>query len=136
MSREDQTPEGCRNDFLSMSQETWDAMMNASRGGAFLTPVEQQGLSMAITEKIRRKQESFERGPNCPDCGSAATTVYPMGEGLATLYCDTCKREEPWRPNEECGSCGADIGPSATFPWHGESEDCRAIRDPLKGEIT
>lgn len=95
MSREDETPEGCRDDFLSMSQETWDAMMNESRGGAFLTPVEQQGLSLAITEKIRRKQEEvFAVGPPCPDCGSAATTIYPMGEGLSTLYCDDCKREE------------------------------------------
>ena len=38
---------------------------------------------------------TYERGGPCPDCGSTATTLYPMGEGAMTLYCDTCKREEP-----------------------------------------
>lgn len=34
-------------------------------------------------------------------------------------------------PLESCGSCGADIGPSSTFPWHTEDDDCRAIRSPV-----
>jgi hypothetical protein len=33
--------------------------------------------------------------------------------------------------NEECGSCGADIGESTSYPWHLEDEDCRAIRHPV-----
>lgn len=33
--------------------------------------------------------------------------------------------------SESCGSCGADIGPSASFPWHLPDEDCRAIRQPV-----
>lgn len=33
--------------------------------------------------------------------------------------------------NETCGSCNADIGPSATYPWHNEDEDCRAVRQPI-----
>lgn len=33
---------------------------------------------------------------------------------------------------EDCGSCGADIGPSDSFVWHLEDEDCRAIRQPTK----
>lgn len=61
MSREDQTALSCRDDFLSMSQEQWDAMMESSRFGAWLTPVEQEGLALAIAERIRRKQE---------ECGS------------------------------------------------------------------
>ncbi len=40
---------------------------------------------------------------------------------------------EPLDYNEECPICGADIGPSSTFPWHLEDEDCRAVRDPLIG---
>lgn len=39
-------------------------------------------------------------------------------------------------PVELCGSCGADIGPSATFPWHEADEDCRALRDPVQEAIT
>jgi hypothetical protein len=31
---------------------------------------------------------------------------------------------------ESCGCCGADLGPSTTYPWHYEDEDCRAIRKP------
>lgn len=27
-----------------------------------------------------------------------------------------------------CGCCNADLGPSTTYPWHYEHEDCRAIR--------
>jgi hypothetical protein len=29
-----------------------------------------------------------------------------------------------------CGSCGADLGPSDSYPWHNENEDCRAVKDP------
>lgn len=32
---------------------------------------------------------------------------------------------------EECGSCGADIGPSTVFVWHEDYEDCRAVKDPI-----
>lgn len=41
----------------------------------------------------------YQRGSECPDCGSAETTVYPMGDGAETLYCDNCKREEPLQRN-------------------------------------
>jgi len=34
--------------------------------------------------------------------------------------------------NEECGSCGGDIGPSTVFVWHHEWEDCRAIHLPVE----
>lgn len=33
--------------------------------------------------------------------------------------------------NETCGSCGADIGPSSSYPWHRANEDCRAVREPV-----
>ena len=36
--------------------------------------------------------------------------------------------------NDDCGSCGGDIGPSIVFPWHFEHEDCRAIREPISRE--
>lgn len=39
---------------------------------------------------------------------------------------------DDWILNEECGSCGGLIGPSSHYPWHYDSEDCRAIREPLK----
>lgn len=83
MSREDETPEGCRDDFLSMNQEMWDAMMDSSHGGAFLTQTEQQGLAMAITEKIRRKQEQHNREhPRCEQCKlDAARMAYDAGLG-------------------------------------------------------
>ena len=32
---------------------------------------------------------------------------------------------------EDCGSCGANIGPSSDYPWHYVDEDCRAVRRPL-----
>jgi hypothetical protein len=41
----------------------------------------------------------------------------------------------PLEVNEECGSCGADIGPSSTFPWHSDEEDCRACREPLEAPM-
>lgn len=31
----------------------------------------------------------------------------------------------------ECPACGADYGPSKTYPWHWPDEDCRAIREPV-----
>lgn len=33
----------------------------------------------------------------------------------------------------ECGICGADLGPSTSYPWHYYEEDCRAIRQPNPG---
>lgn len=36
--------------------------------------------------------------------------------------------------NESCGSCGADIGQSLEFPFHGEDEDCRAVRGPISND--
>jgi hypothetical protein len=33
--------------------------------------------------------------------------------------------------DEDCGSCGARIGPNGAFPWHLPDEDCRAIRPPV-----
>lgn len=30
----------------------------------------------------------------------------------------------------DCGTCGADLGPSDTFIWHYDDEDCRAVRQP------
>jgi hypothetical protein len=32
----------------------------------------------------------------------------------------------------DCGSCGADYGPSASYPWHYPDEDCRAVRPPVQ----
>ena len=34
-------------------------------------------------------------------------------------------------PGRDCGGCGADLGPSQTYPWHEADEDCRAIRPPV-----
>ncbi len=36
--------------------------------------------------------------------------------------------------NEDCGSCGGHIGPSASFVWHYEDEDCRGIKQPVRIE--
>ena len=30
-----------------------------------------------------------------------------------------------------CGSCGAELRASTSFPWHKPDDDCRAIREPL-----
>jgi hypothetical protein len=35
---------------------------------------------------------------------------------------------------EECGCCGAVIGPCIDWPWHYDGEDCRAIRKPTSEE--
>jgi hypothetical protein len=35
---------------------------------------------------------------------------------------------------EDCGACGASIGPTTDFPWHWPDEDCRAIRQPLRDD--
>jgi len=40
------------------------------------------------------------------------------------------------RPKDSCGSCGGDIGPSASFPWHWAEEDCRNLRQPISREGT
>lgn len=40
-------------------------------------------------------------------------------------------REWGYTTPESCGSCGADLGPSATYPWHYPDEDCRALKDPI-----
>lgn len=34
-------------------------------------------------------------------------------------------------PGEDCGSCGSDIGPSTSYPWHWADEDCRSVRPPI-----
>jgi hypothetical protein len=33
----------------------------------------------------------------------------------------------------DCPVCGADYGPSTTYPWHWPKEDCRRIRAPEVG---
>jgi hypothetical protein len=43
---------------------------------------------------------------------------------------DILSRLDSIEVNPTCGSCGADIGESATFPWHLADEDCRAVRTP------
>ena len=73
---------------------------------------------------------------------------YPVtGEGLKRLgevfdkVCSSvCQLHEDKDPlcilNEEetdCGSCGADLGPSNDFPWHYPDADCRSIKDPIGG---
>jgi hypothetical protein len=35
---------------------------------------------------------------------------------------------------DSCGCCEADLGPSLTYPWHLEDEDCRVIRQPITAE--
>jgi hypothetical protein len=32
--------------------------------------------------------------------------------------------------NDDCPTCGADLGPSRYFVWHFPEEDCRALREP------
>lgn len=39
----------------------------------------------------------------------------------------------PLDVNEDCGSCGAALGPCSDGPWHAENEDCRAVREPTHG---
>lgn len=56
-SRED--PDAAYECFVAMSQGEWDAMMKSSRGGLWLTRPEQEGLSRAIGERIRRKCEQM-----------------------------------------------------------------------------
>ncbi len=75
-----------------------------------------------------------------PDCDNEDDHDEPVDEeprctahcgGLQT--CAQCRDEaEPEKgpPNESCGSCGADIGPSDSYPWHEADEDCRAVRQP------
>lgn len=66
----------------------------------------------------------------------------PDGEELVSVYLTLAdcqeivtRLEDPNDPmgaaTESCGSCGADLGPSRTYPWHLDSEDCRAIREPV-----
>lgn len=50
-------------------------------------------------------------------------------------WCDVPRYKDQHPPNEDCGSCGGDIGPSDDRPWHYEEEDCRAIREPLEQQI-
>lgn len=56
MGRETQTVEECRSAFASMGQEEWDAMMESSRFGAWLTPVEQEGLRLALLDRIAQRE--------------------------------------------------------------------------------
>ena len=43
------------------------------------------------------------------------------------------KDAEEWGAQlESCGSCGADLGPSPSYPWHWPWEDCRACREPFE----
>lgn len=39
-------------------------------------------------------------------------------------------------PQDDCGCCGALLGPSSDWLWHEEDEDCRAIRQPVTGLST
>jgi hypothetical protein len=61
----------------------------------------------------------YLRGSACPDCGSLETTRYPMDENHFTLYCDSCKREEPdvakcrcdgteMQGSDHCPQCGCE----------------------------
>lgn len=40
------------------------------------------------------------------------------------------ERFRPYVEREDCGGCGAVLGPCTNWPWHYEEEDCRAIRAP------
>lgn len=31
----------------------------------------------------------------------------------------------------DCPTCGCDIDPSDSFPWHYWDEDCRMVREPI-----
>ena len=61
------------------------------------------------------------------------------GHGMFLTLADcqeiVTRLEDPNDPmgaaTESCGSCGADLGPSRTYPWHLDSEDCRAVREPV-----
>jgi len=44
------------------------------------------------------------------------------------------KPSEDGTCNPSCGSCEADLGPSTSYPWHHEGEDCRAVREPVTPE--
>lgn len=40
---------------------------------------------------------------------------------------------EPLESNEECPTCGVDLGPSSSGEWHFEGDDCLSARPPLEG---
>lgn len=52
------------------------------------------------------------------------------GNGKA-FWREAAKIDAEATPRETCGSCGADIGRSIDFPWHGADEDCRALKQPV-----
>jgi hypothetical protein len=56
----DAAVETARASFRAMSQEQFDAMMTESRSGAWLRPDEQEGLSLAIADRIARRQAVLE----------------------------------------------------------------------------
>ena len=84
----------------------------------------------------------------CPYCGSQdihtdltdwtfQSVEDPTNTGtIPENQCDACGAAfwcDPVEGSErigDCGACGADIGPSDSFPWHYPDEDCRAIRTP------
>lgn len=44
--------------------------------------------------------------------------------------CEECTEEAELADGDDCGSCGASIGPSDIYPWHDADEDCRAVHEP------
>jgi len=64
-----------------------------------------------------------------------------VNAGKVAHECEVAAKESlvnglvDWHEDIECGSCGADLGPSARYPWHYAHEDCRALREPIK-EVT
>ena len=60
----------------------------------------------------------------------------PLDDAEIDELCErlNCDVEVTDGPDEDCGSCGVHLGPSTSFPWHGEDEDCRSIHEPIKEE--
>ena len=50
---------------------------------------------------------------------------YGKDESEQDETCQFCYTEE-----HDCPTCGSNIGPSDSFPWHYWEEDCRAVRIP------
>lgn len=61
----------------------------------------------------------------CATCGSTVDVAW--NSVREENVCQSCADDY----NDSCGSCGADIGESDSYPWHYVTEDCRAVRNPI-----
>jgi hypothetical protein len=99
VSRATETVESTRAAFASMGQSEWDAMMESSHSGAWLTPTEQEGLKLAILDRARRKLDAEERFPYRVTEADLAGTTYEF-----------CACSDPFTAERECEALAKRIG--------------------------